>query len=144
MDGRERRLLDLAFEVMRADDLAEFRTVVTHGVGAVVGADLVGYTEVSPARGYAYGLTDHPVGLDHETLTITFARLAHQHPLITHPSSRARTISDHLTARAYHSLELYHDFYRLLGAEDQLAIGLAKADGLVIGVALNRSTTARR
>ena len=50
MNGRDRRLLTFAYDVGRADDLSEFRLAATLGVGNLVRADLVSYTEVDLTR----------------------------------------------------------------------------------------------
>lgn len=67
------------------------------------------------------------------------SRLAHQHPLICVQANGDKgtyKISDFLSRRQFHSLALYHDLYRRIGAEDQIAFGLPGP--IVIGVALNR------
>jgi DNA-binding CsgD family transcriptional regulator len=68
-----------------------------------------------------------------------FAAVAHQHPVLAHHATRdlgAYAISDFLTVREYHALELYADMYRRVGAEDQIAFGLPGR--VVVGVAMNR------
>ena len=51
---------------------------------------------------------------------------------------RTYKISDFLSQRQFHSLELYAVLYKLIGAEDQIAFGLPGPT--VIGIALNRAT----
>jgi DNA-binding CsgD family transcriptional regulator len=46
-------------------------------------------------------------------------------------------LSDFLSARELHRLELYQDLYRVVGTEDQIAFGLLP-EGPAIGIALNR------
>ena len=72
-----------------------------------------------------------------------FAQLTGQHPLIAHfgrrpADGRALAISDFLTRRELHALELHRDFFAALSIEDQLAINLPASDGSVIGISLNR------
>lgn len=139
MNGRDRRLLTFAYDVGRADDLSEFRLAATLGVGNLVRADLASYTEVDLTRRTACALLDEPTEPPDELLR-AFGRLAHQHPLITRSDGNAQAISDFMTARSFHALELYTDVYRPLGAEDQIAIRLSTGVGpTVVGLALNRA-----
>ena len=132
------RILDLTFEVSWAEDRADFRMAVARGVGKLVGADLSSYTEVELKSGQAFAVMDHPVA-DGDEIAANLGRLAHEHPLVVRECEQAETISDYYSARRFHSLELYHDVYRRLGAEDQIAINLPAVPGVAIGVALNRS-----
>lgn len=137
MAARDRRLLELAYEIGRAESLDDLRHVVTYGVGAVVRADLVGYTEVDLVRRRVHGLVDHQVaGL--ARIELALGRLAHQHPLITRSRTDAQTISDYLSWPAFRSTELYDEVYRPLGTRDQLAATVRRGE-LTIGIALNRS-----
>jgi DNA-binding CsgD family transcriptional regulator len=135
--GRVRKLLDFTYDVAAADDLGQFRVAVAAGVRHVVGADLASYTEVALDTGRVLAPLDPQID-EHEAVA-ALGRCARQHPLITRNSRGAQTISDYLSARRFHALELYSDVYRPLGAEDQLAINLESVGSEVrIGVALNR------
>ncbi|HEX6204732.1 MAG TPA: LuxR C-terminal-related transcriptional regulator [Solirubrobacterales bacterium] len=117
-------------------DLESFRTGILPGLEKLVPCDLVGYNEV-PSGEDALVITypDPPLEVAGEAL----GRLAHQHPLImvqANGDDRTYKISDFLSRREFHSLELYDELYRLLGAEDQIAFGLPGP--LVIGIAMNR------
>ena len=117
-------------------DLESFRTGILPGLQELVPCDLVGYNEV-PSGEEALVITypDPPLEIAGEAL----GRLAHQHPLITvqaNGDDGAYKISDFLTRREFHSLELYDELYRLLDAEDQIAFGLPGP--MVIGIAMNR------
>jgi len=133
------RLSQFLFNLSRADSAEESRAAIALGIGDVVPNDLAAYTEVDLIAHGATVLADHPMPRPE----VTFRRLgelAHQHPLIRRGLVGAHAISDYLTVRRYHGLELYQDVYRQLGAEDQIAIELPPTrDGLVIGLALNRS-----
>lgn len=117
-------------------DLDSFRTGILPGLEKLVPSDLVGYNEV-PSGEDALVITypDPPLDVAGEAL----GRLAHQHPLIAvqaNGDDRTYKISDFLSSREFHSLELYDELYRLLGAEDQIAFGLPGP--MVIGIAMNR------
>jgi DNA-binding CsgD family transcriptional regulator len=130
-------VLDFAFEVGAAADLGEFRTIVTAGIGQVVGCDLASYTEVDLDRRSAIALLDHTVP-GAEDVVEAFGRVAHQHPLVNRRVADAQTISDYLSRRQFAALELYSDVYRRLGAGDQIAINLTTGSRRVVGIALNR------
>ena len=136
--GRTRALLDFAYDASTAENLDQFRLAVTTGIRSVVGADLASYTEVDLRTRTVIAPLDPPIAADDQIAA--FGRLAHQHPLVARTPATAGTISDHLTSRRFHALELYADVYRPLGTEDQLAINILPADSPVrIGIALNRS-----
>lgn len=131
------RLLDFAYQIGSATTLTEFASTISTSIGGLIGNDLASYTEVrhDPPHALAVCYPDVP-----DPLRAELARLAHQHPLITRPITEggARTISDYLSRREFHALELYTDVYRALGAEDQIAINLHAPADRTIGVALNR------
>lgn len=139
MDGGQiRALLEFAYDTSTAETLDQFRLAVTAGIRSVVGADLASYTEVDLRTRTVIAPLDPQI--DAHDQIAAFGRLAHQHPLVARTRATAETISDHLTSRRFHALELYADVYGPLGAEDQLAINLLPADSPVqIGIALNRS-----
>jgi len=117
-------------------DLESFRTGILPGLERLVPCDLVGYNEV-PDGEDALVIThpDPPLQIAGQALS----RLAHQHPLIAvqaNGDDGTYKISDFLSPREFHSLELYDELYRLLDAEDQIAFGLPGP--MVIGVAMNR------
>jgi DNA-binding CsgD family transcriptional regulator len=66
----------------------------------------------------------------------------HEHPVVGYVQAtgdgRARRISDFLSDRQFHSLGLYHDFYRLRGVDYQATIMVPAPGGGLIAVALNR------
>jgi DNA-binding CsgD family transcriptional regulator len=118
-------------------DLDSFRSGILPGLEKLVPCDLVGYNEVYPGGESSLVITypDPPLEIAGEALS----RLAHQHPLIcvqANGDDRTVKISDFLSRREFHSLELYDELYRLLDAEDQIAFGLPGP--MVIGIAMNR------
>jgi DNA-binding CsgD family transcriptional regulator len=120
-------------------DLESFRSGVLEGLGRLVPCDLAGYNEVDLASGTSIVITD-PAGALFEGVEEGLTRLAHQHPLIglqTAGDMTTHTISEFLSVRRFHALELYHDLYRRVGAEDQIAFGLPGR--VVVGIAMNRS-----
>jgi DNA-binding CsgD family transcriptional regulator len=68
--------------------------------------------------------------------------LAEEHPVLRYHArsgdGRALKISDFLSRDEFHRLDLYAESFRLIGAEDQLAVALPSPPPLVIGLAFNR------
>jgi DNA-binding CsgD family transcriptional regulator len=131
-----RAALDFVGEAYSFEDLDSFRAGILPGLARLVPADLAGYNEVDPGNGEALVVLDPELSIETGE---ALSRLAHQHPLISlHLKGDRRThkISDFLTRRQFHALELYDELYRHLEAEDQIAFGLPGP--VVIGIALNR------
>jgi DNA-binding CsgD family transcriptional regulator len=132
-------VLDFVREAESYPDLAAFRSGVISRLGSLVRSDVVGYNEVDTERGTVLLISD-PDDAFFEGVEETFARLVHQHPVVArHQAGDLRTyaISDFLSAREFHRLELYADMYQPVDAEDQIAFGLPGR--VVVGVAMNRS-----
>jgi len=70
------------------------------------------------------------------------ARHMPEHPLITRyhqtRDGQAFKISDFLTRSQFHRLGLYHELYRRVQVEHQIAFVLPTPPPLIIGIALNR------
>ncbi|HEX5908846.1 MAG TPA: hypothetical protein VFY44_00035, partial [Thermoleophilaceae bacterium] len=116
-------VLDFVGEARSFTTLPAFREGILPGLRRLVPCDLVGYNEVDTRSGRSLVLLDEPER-QLEDIEATLPRLAHQHPLIKlQASGRHETaaISDFLSARQFHRLELYDEIYRKLGAEDQIA-----------------------
>jgi hypothetical protein len=129
--------LEFVGEANSFESLEEFRSGIQPGLLRLVPADLVGYNEVDLGGGPALVMT-HPEQV-FEGAGEALSRYAHQHPLISvqmNGDGRTYKISDFLSAREFHSLELYGQIYGRLGAEDQIAFGLPGP--MVIGIAMNR------
>ncbi len=131
-----RDALDFVAEAHSFDDLDAFRHGILPGLQRLLPSDLVGYNEVDPG-GEAFVLT-YPWQVP-AAVNLELPRLAHEHPLISvqlNGDFGTYKISDFLSARQFHALELYDGIYSEIGAEDQIACGLGGP--VVIGIAMNR------
>lgn len=132
-------LLELLGDVYAFEDLDTFRPGVMEAVGRAVPADYVSYNEVGerPEEIIAFSEPELPAEY-HET----WSRVAPQHPVLRHNrrtlDGRPTRISDLTTREEFHALELYRDFYRLIGVESQVAFTLPASPPLVIAIALSR------
>lgn len=130
--------LDFVAEAHEFESIDEFRIGIQPGLLRLVPADLAGYNEVEPG-GTALVFT-HPVQVP-DSINLELPRLAHEHPLIVAQANGdpcTHKISDFLSQRQFHALELYSELYKLIDAEDQIAFGLPGPT--VIGIALNRAS----
>lgn len=122
--------------------LEMFPTRVLPLLLAMVGGDKCGFHAVDVATGdYRVRVLPSPEVLDelHE------ARVAYmrQHPVLAHfarvDCPDARMISDFLTTVEYHRLPLYGEFFRHLGVEDQIIVGISpSSSGTLAGISIER------
>jgi DNA-binding CsgD family transcriptional regulator len=129
-------------EIYALLDLDTFREHVVRAISKVVPAEVITYTEIG-RRGQPTVRVLHPARAVPADLMLAFEHHKHDHPLIKHfggnPHGRAAKISDFLTQREFHRLGLYDEFFRQVGVEHQMVIGLPAQSPRVVGVALNRS-----
>ncbi len=124
--GDVRAVLELTLEARAAPDLPSFIHEVTPRLRALVPYDALGLNEIDPARGTALVITDPPdYGIPGGEGRL--AALIRQHP-VAGPRSRGdlrtRRLSEIISARDFHRLELYQEVYRHIGIEDQIVLGL--------------------
>ena len=141
-DGRltdPRRLLEFVGEAYSFDGLEEFRPGLLELLGRALPSDWVSFNEVDsdPDRTVALVVPAVP-----EELMPTFARLAHENPILAENrrsgDGRPLRFSDLIDRAALHRLALYREFYRLVGVETQVAFTLPSRPPLVLGIALCR------
>ena len=134
-------LLECLQRVTEIESLGAFPHQVVDAVARVVPADVVAFNAVDLESRRTTTLT-RPEIPDATTLVPEFARLAQEHPVIAHMArtgdGSARMISDFVSQRELHRLELYQDVFRHTETEHQLAISVTAGSTMVIGVALNR------
>jgi DNA-binding CsgD family transcriptional regulator len=132
-------VLELSLEAHACESVEAFCRDVLPQLRRVVPGDSIGYYEIDLDQRTAYGATDPP-GVGFEGIEDRLLRVIDQHPLAARQRAgdlRPWKISDFLSVRQYHGLELYRDLYRLLEYEDQLAFGLPGA--VMVPIAINRS-----
>jgi DNA-binding CsgD family transcriptional regulator len=136
----ERRVLELIGEVMGVLDLDEHCHGLLAALRQAVPADWCSLNELPADLPHTVSLTDPPLPPEfHEA----FARYALQNPLVERylrtRDGRALRISDLITRRELHRLELYREVYRPLGVEYQIAFQLPSTSNRILGVALSRT-----
>ena len=129
-------------EISALHDLDTFRDHVLRVVARIVPAELTTYTEIG-LHAQSTERVVQPAGAVTADLAQTFEHYKHEHPLVWHftenPQARVATISDFLTQREFHRLGLYNEFFRKLGVQHQIVVGLPAPPPRVGGVALSRS-----
>ena len=136
------RALQFVEDVADTDDPADLGRRALPGLDKLIRADVLSYNEFGPGRGQvSYCAYPEDLVFSPDRLA-AFSAHMHENPLVDHLETTGDgsplKISDFLTQERFHRLGLYAEFYRHVPVEHQIAIGLPKADGRVIGIALNR------
>lgn len=135
-----RNALVAAGEWHGATTLDELATVATSTLHELIPADGVGWNEVD-VGGREVRVTTSPSDYFRPDVADALNRLIGQHPVVQYVARTgdmsATKISDFVTSREFHALEIYTDFFRVIGAEDLLAV-IVQAKPMMIGVAFTR------
>lgn len=144
MDGQAGRLEAALREAAgwhAAESVDALARSVCGSLAALIPADGFGWNEVDLAVSAVRVVVfpdDYFAGARMDVLD----QLIHENPIVRHVSqtgnSGSLAFSDLVSARDYHRLELYADFYGPLGVEDQLATIVDVGEGSIVGIALNR------
>jgi AraC-like DNA-binding protein len=134
------RLLELIGDTIGLLEIDEFRHDLLDALRRAVPADWASLNDVGADPSTIAVIVDPPMSVEqHET----FARYAHQNPLVEHISrrhdGRAVRFSDVITTKALHTREIYKQFYGPAGVEHQIAFTLPHARDRILGVALSRT-----
>jgi len=135
-----RQAFAVAADWHRADDVTELAELAVQTLHELVPCDGVGWNEVDVQQHAVRAVTSPPGYLGPE-LAAQLDRLVDQHPIVAYVGAtgdtRTHKISDFVSARAFHSLEIYADFFRPLGAED-LAAMIVEPGETIVGIAFTR------
>jgi DNA-binding CsgD family transcriptional regulator len=134
------RLLQLIGDTQGLVKIDEFRGELLHALRRAVPADWVSVDDVGPGGDTITVIIDPPIDPAQHP---TFARYAHQNPLVEHydetHDGRALRISDVVTQDEFHAREIYTVFYEPIGVEHQLAFTLPHTKDRILGVVLSRN-----
>src|SRR5579875_1240970 len=135
----EKRVLSLVGEVLGLLDLDEFCQGLLVALREAVPADWSALNEVPADIPGAVSLTEPVLPA---SVHAAFARLATTNPIADHflrtRDGRATRMSDLITRRELHRLELYRTVYEPLGVEYQIAFTLPSRADRILGVVLSR------
>jgi DNA-binding CsgD family transcriptional regulator len=136
----DHRLLELIGDTQGLVEIDEFRHELVHALRRAVPADWVSLDDVGPAGDTITVIIDPPIDPAQHS---TFARHAHQNPLVEHYNEthdgRALRISDVVTQDEFQAREIYTVFYEPIGVEHQLAFTLPHTKDRILGVVLSRN-----
>jgi DNA-binding CsgD family transcriptional regulator len=141
----DQRLVSAVGRLWEMGDLAEFRAGVLSAMRELIPAEMASYNEISrePPAALVVGDPHDALGEVTPERRRQFAELIWQNPLAAHftrtGDASAQRMSDFITRRELHRLELYDLFYRPIGTEHQLAFTVP-AEGRLIGITLSRCT----
>src|SRR5215472_18440534 len=135
--------LRLVDDLAETDDPADLGRRALPGLDRLVPSDVLTYNEIDPGAGQvAYSAYPEDVVFS-PGIIAAFEAHMHENPLVGHLETSGdgspAMISDFLSQERFHRLGVYTEFYRHVPVEYQLAIGLPKTDGRLIGIALNRA-----
>ena len=133
------RLLELVGEVQGLLDLSELREGLIVALARMVPSDWVSINEISPDPGRVYAVVRPELSARQH---VTFARFAHENPLIARFNRTADTrpyrFSDIVSVEEFHALALYREFYAEIGLEHQIAFVVKVSTDSYVGIALSR------
>lgn len=123
------------------DRLPSFRTGVLALLRDLIGCDVASYNEIGATPEEIFVVAD-PIERMHEHPAFAaFTELVLQNPLAAHfmrtGDPRALRLSDFITRRRLHALELYEHVYKQIDIEHQLAFTVPDA-GQLIGITVSR------
>lgn len=129
-------------ELYRCRSLTDFPSQALAALAPLIPSTLSAFNEVNLPRGRICFVTDRALA-NHSAMEREWERHSGQHPLVGYVRAtgdgQAIKFSDFLSVRAYHRLDLYRNYYRLIGAEDQICITIRSDAGIILAIALNRS-----
>jgi DNA-binding CsgD family transcriptional regulator len=135
----EKRVLSLLGELIGLTELDEFCDGLLHALREAVPSDWSALNEVPAELPDTVSISEPAVPLE---LHQTFARYATQNPIAAYflrtRDGRATRISDLITRRHLHQLDLYQHVYQELRIEYQIAFTLPSEAARILGVVLSR------
>ena len=128
-------------QMVASTDLDRLRQTTVEALAGVVGSPLVAWNEVCPRTGRIEAVTFPQLDVAmYNQLGEAFAAHVEDHPVIAHNRSTADfrpwAISDLVSLTDFRHTGLYSEFYRPLGAKDQLSF-ILPAEDVIVGIALN-------
>jgi DNA-binding CsgD family transcriptional regulator len=140
MGDETERLLGLIGDVQGLLEVDEFRRGLLDALRRAVPSDWVSINEVGPEPGDHWELVEPDLPASAHQV---FGRLMHQHPLIARMTSKSRPgsplrLSDVVSRREFHALDIYKELYGPIGLEYQIAFTLPQDPPRLLGVALSR------
>ncbi|HVC69263.1 MAG TPA: helix-turn-helix transcriptional regulator [Acidimicrobiales bacterium] len=133
--------MDAADRIVACTDAGELRRVTVETLSGLTASPLAAWNEVCPRTGQIEAVTFPAMSpVLYADLAESFALHVGEHPVIANhlatADPRPWAISDLVELGAFRQTGLYCEFYRPLGAKDQISFILPDTE-LIIGIALN-------
>jgi DNA-binding CsgD family transcriptional regulator len=123
------RVARFSAEVAAAEEVEPFPSRLLESFRLLVGSEFAGYCELDRVgrRDLAMVAAPEP-DEDGTDYAVVFWRLRHQYPTCVYEDETgdfsSRKLSDFITLRELHHLEIYADFFRPAGIEHEIGVGL--------------------
>jgi DNA-binding CsgD family transcriptional regulator len=134
-------LANTAQGLVELEDLASFRAALPAQMRTLVDCEIASYNELGSGPEDVLVTADPVMPLELDGMYEAFAAFVMQNPLATHfqrtGDDRALRMSDFISSRKLHALDLYDLVYRHIGAEYQLAFTVP-VRGQLVGVTVSR------
>ncbi len=134
-------LANMSRGLWELDCLPSFRTGVLTLLREMIGCDIASYNEIGDGPGEVFVVADPLEDMHEHPAFAAFADLVLQNPLAAHTmrtrDPRALRLSDFISRRRLHALEIYEYVYRQIEIEHQLAFTVPDA-GQLIGITVSR------
>jgi DNA-binding CsgD family transcriptional regulator len=135
-------LANVAQSLIELEDLASFRTELPARMRGLVDCEIASYNEIGSGPEDVLVSADPVMPVDRGEMYDAFAALIMQNPLAAHfqrtGDARALRMSDFISSRKLHELDLYDLVYRHIATEYQLAYTVP-VRGRLVGVTVSRA-----
>ena len=135
---------DCVGAIYQQQDLPTFPSEMLKIAARLIASDATAYNEIFTADGRTGQIIIRGMVLKPRHYE-AFERHLGEHPLIQHarkhPTHRALRISDVIPNREFRRSTVYNEFFREVGIQSQMAIGIITEPKLLVGIALNRTTS---
>lgn len=136
-----RAVLNVLDTVHGSSAVAEFAELLMPSLAALVRCDLVSYNEIDLVARATQTIFE-PELRPRQEVEEAFARLVEQHPLVADYAASGdpgpRRMSDFVGLPRLRRTDLYHEVFRPLETNYQLALAMTVSPGVVVGIGLNR------
>lgn len=134
--------VSVAQGLVELEDLASFRAELPGQMRRLVGCEIASYNELGCGPEDVLVTADPVMPLELNGMYEAFAALVMQNPLAAHSQrtgdDRALRMSDFISSRKLHALDLYDLVYRHIGVEYQLAFTVP-VRGQLVGITVSRA-----
>jgi DNA-binding CsgD family transcriptional regulator/PAS domain-containing protein len=143
-DRQHRQLLDAIQQLQSCRSIEQYPATVNAIFGRLIGCDSVSYNDVYPGIDrIVFRLDPEPPNM--AEIVEQWRQFGHQHPLVNYVretgDGSAHQVSDFLSRRQYHALDLYQGCYRAMQVEHQMSVSVSASEDVIVAVAMNRQSS---